>query len=163
MENCLPKCKIHHLAFQNTPLWISLLLIGFIEMKIMDIPAGRGREGNVWNPSPVAEMGGLSCFFPQLLNSCNEMWLLFHASHQSRHVFWGSASCHIEGTWAFALNVQEFPYVLPDSVSVKIHAGKDCFSVLLPPLHEFTLCIWRVPITISSQKQPKWKDGRLNI
>lgn len=122
---------------------------------------GKGR--GCMKPFTSGWDGRAQLFFPQLLNSCNEMWLLFHASHQSRHVFWGSASCHIEGTWAFALNVQEFPYVLPDSVSVKIHAGKDCFSVLLPPLHEFTLCIWRVPIIISSQKQPKWKDGRLNI
>lgn len=58
MERYLPGCKIHHLAFQNIPLWISLLLMsGFIEMEIMGTPAGRGRQANVLSPSTLAEMG----------------------------------------------------------------------------------------------------------
>lgn len=142
MESCLPGCKTNHLAFQNIPLWISLLvMLGFIEMEIMGTPVGRGKPVNVLNPAILAEMGQLSCCFPQPPTSSNKVYLLFQAFYQNRHVCCCSESCHVEGTDAFALNVKEFPSILSDSGSPKIHAGKGCFSALLPPLHKSTLAL----------------------
>lgn len=145
MERYLPGCKIHHLAFQNIPLWISLLLMpGFIEMEIMGTPAGRGRQANVLSPSTLAEMGQLNCWFPQPPASCSNVELLFQAFYKNRHVCWGFASCHIEGTDVFARNVKEFPSILLNSAPWR-------FVLLLRPSAELPplantpwLWIWRV-------------------
>lgn len=145
MESCLPGCKIHHLAFQNIPLWISLLLMpGFIEMEIMGTPVGRGRQVNVLSPSMLAEMGQLSCWFPQPPTSCSNVELLFHAFYQNRHVCWGFASCHIEGTDVFARNVKEFPSILPDSAPWRFVLLLRPSAELPPPTNPPWLCIWRV-------------------
>lgn len=145
MEGCLPGCKIHHLAFQNIPLWISLLLMpGFIEMEIMGTPVGRGSQVNALSLSMLAEMGQLSCWFPQPPASCSNVELLFHAFYQNRHVCWGFASCHVEGTDVSARNVKEFPSILLDSAPWR-------FVLLLRPSAELPpltntpcLSIWRV-------------------
>lgn len=109
----------------------------------------------------LVEMGQLSCWFPQPPVSCNNVEQLFHALfhsfYQNRHVCWGFASCHMEGTDVSASNVKEFPSILLDSAPWR-------FVLLLRPSAELPpltntpwLCIWRVQEVISSPKQPKLK------
>lgn len=73
----------------------------------------------------------------------------------------------MEGTDAFAHNVQEFPSILLDSGPLKICARKSCFSDLLLSCLHYTnppwLCIWRVEAVISSPKQPKLKSEYLTV
>lgn len=160
MESCLPGCKIHHLAFQNIPLWISLLLMpSFIEMEIMGTPAVRGRQVNVLSPSMLAEMGQLSCWFPQPPTSCSNVELLLHAFYKNRHVCWAFASCHIEGTDVFARNVKEFPSILLNSAPWRF------VQLLLSCLHlqiHSGFAFEEFRQSSAPQSSPNWR-GDLNI